>query len=133
MATYYVQSPIYVYQNDEYQEGFLVNLADLDNYDTELQNTLMFATDDFKDANLQQYFDEPLKDIIYDMEMTIDTDCTIVVKTSRKLTSEELNNLKSELSGQFSDGWGEGCSQLNNVVFWTADAEWDMIITEEDS
>lgn len=60
-------------------------------------------------------------------------------KVAGTLTTEELDTLKSYISGQASDGWGEGFEQQDirtqdgtlNVHLWSFDQDWSIRTEEE--
>jgi len=68
------------------------------------------------ETDLAEYLDN-LKDVVTSITMTAHegTDGNIVSHTTcavtRELSSKEMNNLTDYITGQFSDGWGEGFEQ----------------------
>ena len=72
------------------------------------------AIEDWNESNMSQYLDPPLKDVVTNMIMKIPSGravCNIVCTCIRKLSLDEIEQLKSEITGQMSDGWGEGFEQ----------------------
>ncbi len=67
-----------------------------------------------KPLNMEQYLDQPLRDAVEMLEWQLDGNgCDYKVRaiTKRALTHDELDKLSSEVSGQNSDGLGEGFEQ----------------------
>lgn len=67
-----------------------------------------------KPLNMQQYLDPPLGGVIELLEWDLKGDgynYDITATSKRELTQDELKQLSSEVSGQNSDGLGEGFEQ----------------------
>jgi len=89
------------------------------------------------DTDLVEYLDE--HDVVTSITMTTHkgTDGIILCRTTcivdRELSSTEMNNLTDYITGQFSDGWGEGFEQDELSVdcdpvyasFWN-DEDWNI-------
>ena len=73
--------------------------------------------DDFNESKLEQYIDKHNNfnnnDILSLRVTGIYNDSGIIISviSSKELDKDELDRVKSYLSGQFSDGWGEGFEQ----------------------
>lgn len=66
------------------------------------------------DDAMAKYLDEPLKSVVERLEWRLSTnghDYVIEAVTTRKLKAKELKQLADEVSGQNSDGLGEGFEQ----------------------
>lgn len=88
------------------------------------QHYLQFMSDDDSEpANMEQYLDPPLNEVVEDLRWHLDSnghDYRVVAFATRDLTQDELKKLGSEVSGQNSDGLGEGFEQQD---FAEQDAE----------
>lgn len=76
------------------------------------QHYLLFYGD--TPINMQQYLDPPLKGVVELLEWTLHADgynYHVTAIANRELTDAELKQLSSEVSGQNSDGLGEGFEQ----------------------
>ncbi len=64
--------------------------------------------------NMQQYLDPPLKELVVMLRWELNSnghDYRVEAITTRDLTTDELKQLSSEVSGQNSDGLGESFEQ----------------------
>ncbi len=71
--------------------------------------------DDFNESELVQYFDKADELGVIDMKVVDDRfengKFTIAVTATKELSEEELSEVEDYISGQCSDGWGEGFEQ----------------------
>ena len=89
-------------------------------------------------TDLAEYLDN-LKDVVTGITMTVHKgtyggiDCHTKCDVTREISSKEMNNLTDYITGQFSDGWGEGFEQDELSVdgdpiyasFWN-DEDWQI-------
>lgn len=77
-----------------------------------------------KPINMHQYLDPPLDGVVLHLQWVLAAnghDYTVTAVTSRDLTTDELKQLSSEVSGQNSDGLGEGFEQQD--FCWDPDGD----------
>ncbi len=83
---------------------------------------------DDKPNNMHQYLDAPLEGVIELLEWRLDGnghDYVVTAFASRELSDDELKQLASEVSGQNSDGLGEGFEQQDFAEWGTGgDVPW---------
>jgi len=92
--------------------GKLTGAIERDN----LEAAQRYLREDSKGApiNMQQYLDPPLAGVVELLEWSLEGDgrsYTVTAFASRELDEAELKQLASEVSGQNSDGLGEGFEQ----------------------
>lgn len=85
------------------------------------------AEKSFKEDKLHEYLDFPLNTKVKSMVLRIPyptkSVAEIVVMTSESLTDEEKELLLENITGQLSDGWGEGFEQREIASYDTEDYE----------
>ena len=76
-------------------------------------NDLAAARAYLVEHDMTEYIDDFLKDAIHDVrwDLTDESSWTVTVVTNRPLTAEESASFSSWISGQNSDGLGEGFEQ----------------------
>jgi hypothetical protein len=69
--------------------------------------------DDFNDAQLEQYCDELPEGVLQSLTAIDENDGRLIIeaKTKGSLTEDQIYILRDYISGQCSDGWGEGREQ----------------------
>lgn len=86
-------------------------------------------------SQLEQYFDDfPVKSIRINEDnfsrVKYNDAIEVEVKVDRKLNQKEIDTLKDYLSGQYSDGWGEGFEQTPiddwYISTWSSDPDWEI-------
>lgn len=89
---------------------------DIDSFDSsDYDKHFEMLKNNFNSTGMGQHFDKALSVTSVKM-LAIESSgsaavYTLVVETSKKLTSDEIKKLKSAIDGQMSDGWGEGAEQ----------------------
>lgn len=127
---------------------------DFNTFDVPSPSTIEDMAKDFNNCQLEQYFDCP-PEFDYDVksvrmldELDNKSFVTIVVETEQSLFEPEIEHLKSEITGQLSDGWGEGYTQrpekeridglefYKNILLWWGNSKserkygkWELILT----
>jgi len=119
--TYYFRSPLMVTTTSDYDDYEVGDGSELVNRG--IENQLLNALyDEFKELDLAEYIDEKYNSVIYGKiksikvtaELTSDHRSMIgvaVVEANEELDDETIMALKEYISGQYSDGWGEGFEQ----------------------
>lgn len=102
--------PKIVYNNSEdpnsYNAGFDADLA------CDLAAALRDEMAELGPRGLAEYLDGDLEPIVTSIIVSVDGYLVkTTVKTTRKLTDEELYHIEDYVTGQFSDGFGEGFEQ----------------------
>ncbi len=132
----------YIYK---FESPIIVNICDESTWKADTY-TLEKGTDDeniIRDAvisdmsemgskGLAEYLDPKYNKVIYPYIVSIivtveNARAITIVKANKELTSEEKDAVKDYISGQFSDGWGEGFEQ-QTLDEWTEEGEseeWD--------
>jgi len=108
-----------IYEN----KGTLTGTIEPENV-SEAQRYLQF-NHDLTPADMEQYLDPPLKGVIDSLMWHLDHDghhYRVVAFANRELSDAELEQLAGEVSGQNSDGLGEGFEQQG---FAETGEEWD--------
>lgn len=80
--------------------------------------------------NMEQYLDPPLKGVVADLRWELagnGLDYTVRATCERELTDDELKKLSEEVSGQNSDGLGEGFEQQDFAWVQEHDDSWDWL------
>jgi hypothetical protein len=84
--------------------------------------------DDFNESELVQYFDKADELGVIDMKVVDDRfengKFTIAVTATKELSEEELAEVEDYISGQCSDGWGEGFEQ-QDIEGYSVSAWWN--------
>lgn len=89
-------------------------------YMEELQDA---ATTDWNNSDMHQYAPESLE--MLSTTMSFDgIDCIITVITGHALSSYEISRLEDWITGQMSDGWGEGFEQREIATGRDTTEEW---------
>jgi hypothetical protein len=95
--------------------------------DSFIEKIMNKASINWNSSNMTEYLENPLKnkiiEITLDSELLSNGNAKFVVKTNTQLSEDDKKELLEWLSGQLSDGWGEGFEQdklLNRyyVHFW---------------
>jgi hypothetical protein len=85
------------------------------------------AQDYLRQDNMAQYLDEPLRSAVVRLEWNLHNDghnYHVEAICNRELTEDELSDLSDEVSGQNSDGLGEGFEQQDFAEITTEDANY---------
>lgn len=131
--TYTFESPIYVRVYNDYDDmDEIYDLKTNDEYADQIRNAVDDDMNEMGPTGLEQYFDynyRKLEDgIIKSIIVSVPFNKAVTtVKTIRELSNGEIEIIKDYISGQFSDGWGEGFEQ-REVETWHDDdvaEEWD--------
>lgn len=102
-------------ENDEYYQ-YPPNM----DYMEELQNA---AITDWNESEMHQYAPDSLE--VVSTVMSFDgIDCIITVETAHGLSDHEIGRLKEWITGQMSDGWGEGFEQREIATGRDTVEEW---------
>lgn len=105
----------YLHQNDEYYGALLDTINE-------------YGTD------ILQYFDEnnELQKVLTKMNITVGNDgyAHVKIDSTRELTQNEQDEILSYITGQFSDGWGEGFEQ-QDIFEYKVDVEYEEFDEEE--
>lgn len=103
---------------------------------SQLKDAVSSSMSEMGPTGLAQYIDSKynkleeglINSIIVDVELQGNKVISkTIIKASRELTDEEIESLKDYISGQFSDGWGEGFEQ-QAIGDWDEEEEteeWD--------
>ena len=137
----YVPLEVTMYDEEEDQE-YEVNGMD---YYHSIKEKVSQSVKDCGERGLAEYFwdDDKCRNKVYSIKPDVEVRNNrimgvAVIKMTKPLFEEELESLKDYISGQFSDGWGEGFEQHEIEVsdgeiyvhFWTSENYY--IHTEEE-
>lgn len=92
----------------------------LNNFVKDIEAAQDYLSDDDMTKYLINDSSNSLKSKISSIEWILDTEISghIDLETTEKLTTEELKNISEWVSGQNSDGIGEGFEQQNFASYW---------------
>ena len=77
-----------------------------------ISNANDILKEELEEFKLTQYFDEPLNKVCIALRVELNSKEAITeIDTTRELTDTEIETLKDNILGQFSDGYGEGFEQ----------------------
>lgn len=109
-----------VHQYDDYSEEY---------YGTGMEyfsDIAEAAEKDFKEEDLAQYLDYPLNEKVKSLTLRLKTNvqgiAEIIVLLNDNLDDDEKKLLLEDITGQLSDGWGEGFEQ-QEIASYTEEAE----------
>lgn len=105
-------------------------------YFDELQKSVQYEMKEFGNVGLAEYLNNDLKglvtSIIVDVEKIGENIVSkTTVKAIRELTSQEIEKVKDYITGQFSDGWGEGFEQSPIDEYTTTETDYEDVEVED--
>jgi len=108
--TLYYHNPLFIRDGENNEEVY--DLLDFSNLASSIMGELI---SDFNESELEQYYSKSFKDNIISIR-AINYDIpgnyfTIEVKVNCEPTEEMIEEIRSFIEGQCSDGWGEGFEQ----------------------
>lgn len=111
--TYKATSQLYPKDDfySDYEEGTIE--YDLDDKDLDcLNTTLKEEIDENGPKGLAEYLKDPLKQFVDNISLSATKETlTATISCNKELTDDEKEQLKNYLSGQYTDGFGEGFEQ----------------------
>lgn len=123
---YVATSPV-VFREELFMDDIAEDISLLSDGDFEdLVDAVNESMDELGPSGLAEYiYDDNLKKIIKNINVTVTKKgAETYITATRELTSEEIDDLKSYITGQFSDGWGEGFEQAP-ISEWVEDVEYE--------
>lgn len=133
-VTYHFKSPIYISHVGEVNDygKYPINQASHEEI-MALEKAVKEEMTELGQKGLAQYLDEPLKSIIDSIIVTVtESGADTIVKAKRELSDQEIEMLKDEIEGQFSDGWGEGFEQ-REIDEYTEEYEEEIEVEDPDT
>lgn len=105
-------------------------------YFDDLKNAVKASMAELEIDGLAQYLDNNLYGIVTSIIVDVEqVNKKIISKTTikaiRELTAEEIEKLKDDIIGQFSDGWGEGFEQNAIAEYTTSETDYDEVEDED--
>lgn len=133
--TYEFRSPVLYSIVDESDQEKLADAP------FDYKEAMQEMVDDWNSEEMFRYYDAkrvPTEAITKITAEADGTDFVMKVIANRNLTDQELEGIKSWLSGQYSDGWGEGYEQQFfdyegyevRIHPWGHDEDWDIQIVK---
>jgi len=120
MNKYYFRIPVFPRVRDEDEDSENYDDYVLDTSLASNPNVLHLVADGWNSEGVHQYLDltdgknrgKTMGKGIIDSEAFVqDNQLIVEIETKKKLTKKQIVNLTEEISGQCSDGWGEGFEQ----------------------